>query len=47
LNNKDFSADENTTSIKPKVQFGKAYGINIGYDYSDRWEIQMEWQISE
>lgn len=47
LNNKDFSADENTTSIKPKVQFGKAYGINIGYDYTDRWGIQLEWQISE
>jgi opacity protein-like surface antigen len=47
LNNKDFSADENTTSITPKVQFGKAYGINIGYDYTDRWGIELEWQISE
>lgn len=47
LNKKQFSADENTTSIKPKMQFGNSYGINIGYDYSDRWGIQLEWQISE
>lgn len=47
LNKKEFSADENTTSIKPKVQFGKSYGVNIGYDYTDRWGIQVEWQISE
>lgn len=47
LNKKQFSADENTTSIKPKMQFGNSYGINIGYDYTDRWGIQVEWQISE
>lgn len=47
LNKKSFSADENTQSIKPKVTFGKSYGINIGYDYTDRWGIQLEWQISE
>ena len=47
LNKKTFSADENTTSITPKVQFGKAYGLNIGYDYTDRWGIELESQISE
>lgn len=47
LNKKTFSADENTTSITPKVQFGKAYGLNIGYDYTDRWGIELEAQISE
>ncbi len=47
LNKKSFSADENTTSITPKVQFGKAYGLNIGYDYTDRWGIELEAQISE
>lgn len=47
LNKKQFSADENTTSIKPKMQFGNSYGVNIGYDYTDRWGIQVEWQISE
>jgi len=47
LNKKQFSADENTTFINPKVQFGKAYGINIGYDYTDRIGIELEWQISE
>ncbi len=47
LNKKQFSTDENTTAIKPKFQLGKAYGINIGYDYSDRWGITMEWQIAE
>lgn len=47
LNKKQYSADENTSSIKPKVQFGKAYGINIGYDYTDRIGIELEWQISE
>lgn len=47
LNKKQYSADENTSSIKPKVQFGKAYGINIGYDYTDRLGVELEWQISE
>lgn len=47
LNKKEFSTDENTSSIRPKVQFGKAYGLNIGYDYSNRWGIELEWQISE
>lgn len=47
LNKKQYSADENTASITPKVQFGKAYGLNIGYDYTDRWGIELESQISE
>lgn len=47
LNKKQFSSDENTTSIKPKVQFGKAYGINIGYDFTDRLGVMLEWQMSE
>ncbi len=47
LNHKEFSADENTLGIKPMFDLGKSYGINIGYDYKDRWGIQMEWQISE
>ncbi len=47
LNKKQYSANENTTSIKPKVQFGKSYGVNIGYDYTDRWGIQLELQVSE
>lgn len=47
LSKKEFSSDENTSSIKPKVQFGKAYGINIGYDFSDRMGVELEWQISE
>jgi opacity protein-like surface antigen len=47
LNKKQFSTDENTSGIKPKVMFGKAYGLNIGYDFTDRLGIEMEWQISE
>lgn len=47
LNKKQFSADENTQSIKPMLTFGKAYGVNIGYDFIDRWGVQLEWQISE
>lgn len=47
LNKKSFGTDENTQSIKPKVTLGKSYGINIGYDYTDRWGIQLEAQVSE
>jgi len=47
LNKKQFSADENTTFINPKVQFGKAYGINVGYDFTDRLGVMLEWQMSE
>ncbi|MDB5226103.1 MAG: hypothetical protein JWN78_296 [Bacteroidota bacterium] len=47
LTNKYYSADENTTSIKPQMRIGKAYGINIGYDYTDRWGIELELQVSE
>ena len=47
LSNKKHSMDENTQSIRPMITFGKAYGINIGYDFSDRWGTQIEWQIAE
>lgn len=47
LTKKQFSTDENTKSIKHKVQFGKAYGVNIGYDFTDRLGVELEWQISE
>ncbi len=47
LTNKYYTADENTTSIKPQMRIGKAYGINIGYDYTDRWGIELELQLSE
>lgn len=47
LSKKEFSADENTQSLKPVFHFGKSYGVNIGYDFSNRWGVQLEWQISE
>ena len=47
LSNKNFSKSENTSDIKPKIDFGKSYGLNIGYDYNDHWGIQLEAQYSE
>jgi hypothetical protein len=47
LNEKQYSAGENTLAMKAKMQFGKSYGINIGFDYTDRWGIEMEWQLAD
>jgi opacity protein-like surface antigen len=47
LSNKEFSCSENVSNIKPKFDFGKSYGLNIGYDYSDRWGIELEAQYAE
>lgn len=47
LSNKKFSSSENVSSIKPKIDFGKSYGLNIGYDYSDHWGFETEIQYAE
>jgi hypothetical protein len=47
LTKKQYSSDENTVSISPKMRLSKSYGINIGFDYTDRWGIELEWQMSE
>ncbi|HUM52002.1 MAG TPA: outer membrane beta-barrel protein [Chitinophagales bacterium] len=47
LSNKSFSCSENVSSIKPKIDFGKSYGLNIGYDYNDHWGIELEAQYAE
>lgn len=47
LSNKNYSKSESATSIKPKITFGKSYGLNIGYDFKDRWGITSEIQYSE
>ncbi|MFN8284207.1 MAG: outer membrane beta-barrel protein [Chitinophagales bacterium] len=47
LSNRSFSCGENVSSIKPKIDFGKSYGLNIGYDYTDHWGIELEAQYAE
>ncbi len=47
LSNKNYSKSESATSIKPKITFGKSYGLNVGYDFKDRWGITSEIQYSE
>lgn len=47
LSNKSYSTTESATSIKPKITFGKAYGLNIGYDFKDHWGIESEIQYIE
>jgi hypothetical protein len=47
LTSKNSNKESNNNQIKYKVDFGKSFGVNLGYDYTSRWGIQTEIAYNE
>lgn len=47
LTNKNDVKENSNNSIKYKLDFGKSFGLNIGYDFSTRWGVQTEFAYNE
>lgn len=47
LTGKDKNKETPNNTIKHKLDFGKSFGVNLGYDYTSRWGIQTEIAYNE
>lgn len=47
LTSKNSNKESNNNQIKYKIDFGKSFGVNLGYDYTSRWGVQTEIAYNE
>lgn len=47
LTSKNKNKEDDANVIKHKIDFGKSFGLNLGYDYTSRWGIQTEIAYNE